>query len=82
MEEYGTPDKFNVDGRPLTERECFAHLVDCLGRACDAARGLGHLRKDMRWIAVSGVLQEVRDRATLILHKPKGISIPASARGH
>ncbi len=72
-------ERTNVDGRAMTEAECYAFLSDRLGQASDAARGLAHLRKDMRWKALSEMLVQCRDNAKLLLHKKRsgGLIIPA-----
>lgn len=67
-----------VAGSPMTERECYMWLVNNLGEARDAARGLAHLRKDMRWLAVSGIFDEVKAKATMLMNKPQGLVIPGA----
>lgn len=75
---YEDADRFNVGGRPMTETECYSHLVEALNNASQAAKGLAHLRKQMRWLAVAGCLQEIRDKSKALMWAAKGIWVPGS----
>lgn len=68
-----------ISGSPYTERECYARLIDELGNARDTARGLGHLRKDTRWMMIAGTLQAIQDKVKILMVKPQGIVIPPGA---
>jgi hypothetical protein len=68
-------------GSPYTERELFSRLLHDLGNCHTDARGLAALRKDLRWLAVAGLFEELREKATLLMTKPQGIVIPKSYKG-
>lgn len=70
-----------VSGIPQTERELFARLLSDLGNARDAARGLAHSRKDMRWLAVAGIFDEIKEKAALLMNRPNGIVVPRRGTG-
>ncbi len=65
-----------ISSSPVTERELFARLLSDLGNARDAARGLAHSRKDLRFLAIAGLFDEIREKSALLMHKPGGIVIP------
>ena len=59
----------------MSEMICFGHLINALGIASDAARGLAHSRKDVRWLAVSKIIVEISDNAKKLRDKPQGLTI-------
>ncbi len=65
-------------GSAYTERECFARLLYDLGNATTAAKGMAYLRKDVRWLAIAGIFEEIQGKATILMNKPTGIIVPPS----
>lgn len=66
-----------VEGKEMSERDIYLMLIDSLGRCSDLARGMGHSKKDIRWLAVSGILLEVQENVKKLMLKPMGLIIPA-----
>ena len=67
-----------ITGTPYTERECFARLVNDIGNARDAARGMAQLRKDMRWQHVAGLLDQMRDNIQRLMVSGTGLIVPGN----
>lgn len=65
-----------ISGVELTERDCFLWLINNLGEARDAANGLAQLRKDLRFYQIAMMLDRVKDNASRLMTKPKGLIIP------
>lgn len=65
-----------TSGKEMSERDLFLMLTEYLGNCSDLARGLAHSRKDLRWLAVSGILLEVQDNVKKLMNKPHGLIIP------
>lgn len=53
----------------MTEREALAILLDSLGNARDAMRGLALLRSDEAWLVAAKIIDKVRDNAIQLAHK-------------
>ena len=69
-----------INGTVMSERDCLLHFVEHMGQARASLNGLAQLRKDMRYLALCGIIDEIREKATLLANKPAGIVIPKSFR--
>lgn len=56
-------------GTPMTERECFARMIDHLNAAMNCARGLAQLRRDMKWLIAVRNLEHIQDQVRQEIHK-------------
>ena len=75
----GHPDQI-INGNVMGEKDCLLHFAEHMGQAKAAINGLAHLRKDVRYLAIEGILEEVKQKALLLARKPAGIVIPKSFR--
>lgn len=69
-----------INGTDMGERDCYLHAIEHCGQMRAAINGLAHLRKDVRLLAVCGILDEVKQKLEMLYTKPKGIVIPKSFR--
>lgn len=69
-----------ISGNAMSERDCYLHLMEHIGQARAAANGLAQLRKDVRWLAVCGIFDEMKEKVQLLATKPQGLIIPKSRR--
>ena len=66
-----TSSEFN-GGSPLSERDIRLRLLDVLGNGRDLCRGMGQLRKDIRWLAMGGIFDEMREKMLRLMDGPEG----------
>lgn len=69
-----------INGSVMSERDCFLHAIEHCGQMRAAINGLAHLRKDMRYLAVCGILDEIKQNLELLYTKPAGLIIPRNVR--
>lgn len=65
-----------ISGSAMSERDCFLMLIDSIGNARNCANGIAQLRKDIRWVAITKILDEMKDKVELLHKKPQGLIIP------
>ena len=53
----------------LTDRQAYLALIDHLMGARDAARSLGLMRSDTRWIQIASMFDQIKDKSTLLMQK-------------
>lgn len=68
----------------VSERELFTRLLDGLLASRESCRGLGLHRSDEEWIALAGLFDQIRDKATKLMHTPRsrrasGLILPPRA---
>lgn len=73
-------DREIINGSPMTERDIYLRLMNHLAETRDLARGLAHSRKSIHWLAISKILEEVRDKVGKLMLKGTGLVLPISAR--
>lgn len=52
-----------------TEAEIFTRMIDSLKTAAGCATQMAHVRRDLRWIKVRGMLEGAVERITLLATK-------------
>lgn len=65
-------------GRPLSERECFQHLLFHINGVKTALHGLAVLRMDTRWVMCVRIMDKVEDSVKRLIDKggPRVIWMP------
>lgn len=69
-----------ISGNVMSERDCFLHLIEHIGQARASANGLAQLRKDVRWLAICGIFDEMKQKVEILMVKPNGIIVPPRMR--
>lgn len=69
-----------ISGNAMSEKDCLLHFVEHMRQAKASINGLAHLRKDIRYKAIEGIIEEVMQKALLLAQKPNGIIIPKNIR--
>lgn len=54
----------------VNDRELFVRLIDSLHASRESCRGLGLNRSDEGWIALAGLFDQIKDKATKLMHTP------------
>ena len=54
----------------VSERELFTRLLDGLLASRESCRGIGLHRGDEDWIKLSGLFDQIKDKATRLMHTP------------
>lgn len=62
-----------VGGSQMTERDLYLRMISHLGEVATCARGMAQSRKDIRWMAVAGILDELVSRVKKLMVRP-GVS--------
>ena len=54
----------------IGDRELFVRLLDGLHASRESCRGLGLHRSDESWIHLAGLFDQIKEKATKLMHTP------------
>lgn len=68
-------DNYRSDGVSLSESDMYLRLVDELKICRDLCRGLGHSRKDARYLKVASTFEQISETVKKLYTKRTGVYI-------